>query len=183
MKRGRPTRLNANLQNRICASLVKGSSIKSASIICGIGERTFHEWMERGENGEEPYQSFFSAATRARERHKAKLIAVVMEAADKDARHAEWLLERQFPSEFSPFDRRPVPIESQPAKPVPDLSQMVKLTLYGHPDIDVGEVIHARGVIDAYEKAMAASKPVVPAAATKSEPDADNLIDYEETNH
>jgi len=56
---------------------------------------------------------------------------------------------------------------------------MVKLTLHGHPDIDVGEVIHARGVIAAYEKAMATAAPVVPAAPTESEPDADNSIDYD----
>jgi hypothetical protein len=137
--------------------------------------------MERGENGEEPFASFFSAATQAREQHKAKLIGVVMEAAHKDARHAEWLLERQFPAEFAPFDRRPVPVEPRLPKPVPDLSHMVKLTLHGHPDIDLGEVIHARGVIAAYEKTMAASRPVVPASPTESEPDADNLIDDDET--
>jgi hypothetical protein len=36
-----------------------------------------------------------------------------MEAAHKDARHAEWLLERQFPREFAPYDRRPIPQEAQ----------------------------------------------------------------------
>jgi len=99
-----------------------------------------------------------------------------MEAAHKDARHAEWMLERQFPAEFSPFDRRPVPIEPQPPKPVPDLSHMVKLTLHGHPDIDVGEVIHARCVIAAYEKAMAASRPVVQAATVEPEPHVDGEL-------
>jgi hypothetical protein len=181
MRRGRPTKVTRALTKRICALLGKGSTIKSACILLDVGERSYHEWMERGENGEEPFASFFSAATRAREQHQAKLIGVVMEAAHKDARHAEWLLERQFPSEFSPFDRRPVPVESQPPKPVPDLSHMVKLTLHDHPDIDVGEVIHARGVIAAYENAMAASRPVMPASSTESKPDADNLIDDDGT--
>src|SRR4029450_5303046 len=170
--RGRKTRLNRALTTRICALLAKGSSIKSACILCNVGERTYFDWQERGKTGEQPYETFFFAATRAREQHKARLIAVVMEAAHKDARHAEWLLERQFPRDFSPFDRRPVPVEPQPPKPVPDLSQMVKLTLHGHPDIDVGEVIHARGVIAAYEKAMVASRPVVPASPTESGPGA-----------
>jgi len=46
--------------------------------------------------------------------HKTNLIAVVREAAHKDARHAEWLLERQFPHEFAPYDRRPIPVEPEP---------------------------------------------------------------------
>jgi hypothetical protein len=110
-QRGRPTKLNAALTKRICALLAKGSSIKSACIQVGVGERTFHDWRERGKAGEEPFARFFSAATRAREQHKQRLIAVVMEAAHKDARHAEWLLERQFPHEFAPYDRRPIPQE------------------------------------------------------------------------
>jgi hypothetical protein len=55
------------------------------------------------------------------------LIAVVIEAAHKDARHAEWLLERQFPAEFAPYDRRPVPVELRPPEPPPDLAKSVKL--------------------------------------------------------
>ena len=42
----------------------------------------------------------------------------MVEAAHKDARHAEWLLERQFPNEFAPLDRRPLPIEEQPRPPL-----------------------------------------------------------------
>ena len=62
-------------------------------------------------------QLFFVAATRARERHKHNLIEVVKAAADKDARHAEWLLERQFPHEFAPYARRPIPVEGDDGKP------------------------------------------------------------------
>jgi len=58
--------------------------------------------------------------TRAREGHKAKLIQVVMEAAHQDARHAEWLLERQFPAEFASVPLRPhrtKPLLQQPFRP------------------------------------------------------------------
>jgi hypothetical protein len=113
--RGRKTRLGRALTKRICALLAKGLSIKGACILCNIGERTYFDWQERGKAGEQSYETFFFAATRAREQHKARLIAVVMEAAHKDARHAEWLLERQFPREFAPYDRRPIPQDEQPA--------------------------------------------------------------------
>src|SRR5262249_53471503 len=114
--RGRPIVLNAALQKRICSLLQKGLTIKSAAILCGCSERAFHSWMERGKRNEQPYKRFFDAASRAREQHKANLIAVVREAAHKDARHAEWLLERQFPHEFAPYDRRPIPVEPEPEK-------------------------------------------------------------------
>jgi hypothetical protein len=118
--RGRKTLLDPALTKRICKLLTQGSTIESACILCGIGERTYHDWNERGEKGEQPYARFFSAATRAREQHKANLIAVVLAAADKDARHAEWLLERQFPSEFGRSEPRTIIIrQDQPQMPPP----------------------------------------------------------------
>jgi hypothetical protein len=117
-KQGRPTLLNPTLQKRICKLLAEGCDQKTACNISGIGERTYHDWKERGRNGEEPYASFFSATSRVRDQHKARLIAVVMEAAHKDARHAEWLLERQFPKEFAPISARDIPVSiAQPAAP------------------------------------------------------------------
>jgi hypothetical protein len=52
--------------------------------------------------------------TRTRAQYQQKLIEIVMRAAHEDARHAEWLLERQFPHEFAPYDRRPIPVEPEP---------------------------------------------------------------------
>jgi len=79
---------------------------------------TYFDWQKRGKAGEQPYETFFFAVTRAREQHRATLIAIVLEAAHKDARHAEWLLERQFPHEFAPYDRRPIPVEPEPEKKI-----------------------------------------------------------------
>lgn len=119
-KLGRKTLLTPALQERICRLLSQGSAIKSACIICGVGERTFYDWRDKGKGGEEPFARFFSAATRARETHKADLIKVLLAAADKDARHAEWLLERQFPSEFARSEPRTIIIrQDQPQMPPP----------------------------------------------------------------
>jgi len=117
--RGRKSVLNAALTKRICKLLAQGSAIKSACIICDVGERTYHNWAQRGQNGEQPFASFFSAVTRAREQHKANLIAIVLAAADKDARHAEWLLERQFPKEFGRTEPRVIVVERSEVSPIP----------------------------------------------------------------
>ena len=98
--RGRKTVLDTVLTKRICKLLAQGSPIKSACTMCGIGERTYHDWNERGQQGEQPYARFFAAATRARERHKANLIERIIAAAKDDWKAASWLLERQFPGEF-----------------------------------------------------------------------------------
>ena len=133
--RGRKSLLNAALTKRICKLLAQGSAIKSASIICGIGERTYHDWNERGQQGEQPFASFFSAVTRARETHKANLIRVVLAAADKDARHAEWLLERQFPDEFGRPEPRTIIIQQNPISQMPP--PVVETTHEWHTDADV----------------------------------------------
>jgi hypothetical protein len=57
--RGRKTRLGRAVTKRICALLAKGSSIKSACILCNIGERTYFDWQERGKAGEQHMKPFF----------------------------------------------------------------------------------------------------------------------------
>jgi hypothetical protein len=133
--RGRKSLLNAALTKRICALLAKGSSIKSACIQCSLGERTYFDWQERGKAGEEPFANFFSAATRAREQHKQRLIETVMEAAHKDARHAEWLLERQFADEFARPEPRTIIIQQSPIPQMPP--PVVETTHEWHKDADV----------------------------------------------
>jgi len=70
--RGGKTRLGRALTKRICGLLAKGSTIKSACILCNIGERTYFDWQKRGKAGEQPYETFFFAVTRAREQYRAE---------------------------------------------------------------------------------------------------------------
>jgi len=121
--RGRKTLLTPTLQARVCKLLRDGCNIKTACNICGVGETTYHEWKNRGRCGEEPYASFFSETSRARDAFKADLLNIVVKAADKEARHAEWLLERYWPNEFGRSEPReiiyvrepaPLPVQSQP---------------------------------------------------------------------
>jgi hypothetical protein len=143
-KRGRPTKISRELVRRICGLLAKGSSIKSACIQVGLGERTYFDWQNRANANEEPFARFFSAVTRTRAHYQQKLIEIVMRAAHEDARHAEWLLERQFPNEFAPYDRRPVPVELPvQLKPVVDLSNSmtVKCRLSDGKLVDADELM------------------------------------------
>ena len=120
--RGRETLLNTAMQKRICGLLRDGCNIKTACNISGIGETTYHEWKNRGRSGEEPYASFFSETSRARDTFKADLLNIVVKAADKEARHAEWLLERYWPNEFGRSEPREIIYVHEPA-PLPVQSQ------------------------------------------------------------
>jgi hypothetical protein len=128
-KRGRKSLLNVQLQRKICALLSEGCDQKTACSICGIGERTYHEWKNRGHNGHEPYASFFSAASRARNVFKARLLKIVTDAAEKEARHAEWLLERRWPNEFGRSENRTIVID-RPLPPVVPAEQPSRTTYY-----------------------------------------------------
>ncbi len=97
-KRGRQTVLTASRQQRICALLGEGVTIATAASLSGISERTYHGWVTRGDAGEEPYATFFDAATRARGSWKARLIARIEKT--NDWRAAAFLLERSFPDEY-----------------------------------------------------------------------------------
>jgi hypothetical protein len=117
-KQGRKTLLNGTLQTQICNLLAKGSAIKSACIICQVSERVFYNWRDRGKSGEEPFARFFFAVTRAREQHKANLIQRIVSAMKADWKAAAWLLERQFPADFSRPEQREIIIERPPPPPI-----------------------------------------------------------------
>jgi hypothetical protein len=60
--------------------------------------------------------------SRARDAFKADLLNIVVKAADKEARHAEWLLERYWPNEFGRSEPREIIYVHEPA-PLPVQSQ------------------------------------------------------------
>ena len=130
VKRGRTSLLTRALQTEICKLLQQGSSIKSSCFICDVGERTFYDWRDKGRRGEEPFACFFSAVTRAREEHKAKLIQRIVAAAKADWKAASWLLERQFVSEFGRSEHRTIVID-RPPPPVAPVEQPSGATFTG----------------------------------------------------
>jgi hypothetical protein len=122
MKRGRKTVLNASLTKRICALLAKGLDQKTACNLAGVPYSTFNEWKTRGQTGDEPFASFFSVISRARDLHKARLLKIVLDAAEgllprhADWKAASWLLEKGWPLEYG--DRRPLPIPLEEQAPI-----------------------------------------------------------------
>jgi hypothetical protein len=97
-KKGRPvgtgTKLTAAVLEGICASLRIGVPAKFAAEKEGIHERTFYDWLAKGEKGTQPYRRLALAAMRATAEGVCNLTARAL-AGGSGAAQATWILERR----------------------------------------------------------------------------------------
>ena len=62
---------------------------------CGICQDTFYDWIKKDEEAKSgKYFEFSESIRKARADAEVRNVALVNKAAEKDARHAEWWLER-----------------------------------------------------------------------------------------
>jgi len=121
-KRGRKPNITETLTRSVCKLLVQGVDQKSACNLTGVPYSTFNEWKQKGSEGIEPFASFFSVISRARDQHKARLQKIILDAAEgmlprhADWKAAAWSLEKGWPLEFG--DRRPLPIPVEEQTPM-----------------------------------------------------------------
>jgi hypothetical protein len=101
---GRPTKLNADVQQTLAFAITEGASVEHACDYACITPRTFYNWMERGESHEEQddlYVQFFHTITRARGRGIVNALATISTAAQaSDWRAAAWRLAHCYPAEY-----------------------------------------------------------------------------------
>ena len=58
---GRPTELTPALKEEIVKIVREGNYFSVAAACCGVSTKTLYNWIERGDNGEEPYETFVHA--------------------------------------------------------------------------------------------------------------------------
>lgn len=68
------------VQKEIVRLLELGVTIADTCAHAGIGERTYYDWVRRGEAGEEPFQQFSQAVSRAHGAAKVKAIETLRTA-------------------------------------------------------------------------------------------------------
>jgi hypothetical protein len=102
---GRPTLLTSELSASICGRIADGLSFVDACRVNHIAEKTFYNWKERGETGEEPFFEFLQSVKEAEGEFKSVHIATIKRAAKEKIpgqwQAAAWLLERKYPGEFA----------------------------------------------------------------------------------
>ena len=104
---GRKTKLNPDVQKRICDALQKGNTRRVACLVGGVDESTFYNWINRGQEPQvkkdgEPYASelpfveFFKAVTRAEAECESFHVENLLNHAKDDWRASiEWLKRRK----------------------------------------------------------------------------------------
>ena len=115
----RPTKLTAEVQQKIVEALRAGNYQDSSAAYAGIHEATFHNWMSRGReeerriaDGEKPnpkeeaFREFFAAVEKARSESEVRNVMYIQRAAqDGTWQAAAWFLERSFPRKWGRKDR------------------------------------------------------------------------------
>lgn len=121
---GRQTKLNPDVQERICNALREGNTRRVAAILGGIGERTFYDWLDwadpEHERHNEIYSHFSQAVTRAEAECESEMVAVIKREAandDKGGRRLdsaiEWL-QRRRPKDWSRQDKLDITSGEEP---------------------------------------------------------------------
>ena len=108
MKRpsGRPTKLTPELQEKICNTLADGNYVAAICDYVGIAEKTFYEWMQRGERNAPSdqaagYPEFYQAVKKARSTAEIVSVARIRRAgADGQWQADAWFLERSNPKRW-----------------------------------------------------------------------------------
>ncbi len=146
-KRGRPkgsVKLTPTRTEVIVEGLEKGHSLTSAARLAGLHRDTVQRWMKRGRKGESPlFSDFFVTVQDALAKSEQKLVALVLNHAEKDWRAAAWLLSRRFP------EWRENPITRQETRDRLDELKVAKAELeveYGR--LKLAEVQGSEDVVD-----------------------------------
>jgi transposase len=110
----RPTLHSPELEAEIVKAIQEGHYVEQAAKMSGISKRTFYNWKERGEAGEEPYASFLHAVEKAEAVAEGMLLDEIRTA--QPATHAgnggggsgadlwqakAWIMERRWPGRWS----------------------------------------------------------------------------------
>lgn len=96
--------LTTEVQTAICAALERAVPLKFAALAAGVGERTVHEWIQRGERGEQAYAQFSAAVACAKGKAVVNLTDKAL-AGGPGSAQATFLLERRYRDEYGAAQR------------------------------------------------------------------------------
>ena len=125
---GRPTKLTPEVQDKIVNALRAGNYQETAAKYAGISDKTFYEWMRRGES-DDPKEAIFvefrQAVEKAKSDAEVRDVALIDKAAsDGTWQAAAWKLERKYPHRWGRVNRTEISgPEGQPIKVETDIKQ------------------------------------------------------------
>jgi hypothetical protein len=135
-KVGRPTKLTPDVEQKILLAVRGGNYRYVAARWAGTTERALQRWMLEGKkHPKSKYGKFRKALIEAEQTAEIHAIKIVLDAAKKDAKHAQWWLERKQPArwgrqavqkhELSGPGGRPVEVNAEVKDHVPDPARVL----------------------------------------------------------
>jgi hypothetical protein len=112
--RGRPTKLTPEITKKICDAVSGGNFRYVAARWAGVPIRTLRWWCAQGRKAKKgPMRDFLHALLEAEKAAEIRAVALVMKAAAKDAKHAEWWLERKYPKRWGRKDNQKITVTDE----------------------------------------------------------------------
>jgi hypothetical protein len=113
-------KFSSDLTKRLAEWIKDGSTLESASALCGVSSRVVRLWLTRGaraadnpelaaKESEQPYIEFHDLMRRAHAGNENFLVKAIRDATEDDWKAASWMLERRYPLVWG--TRRPMPVE------------------------------------------------------------------------
>lgn len=114
------TILTEKLQDKLCEYVKKGLPKEKACYLCGIGEKTLYEWIEKGvgNDAQEPFRSLAQAIKTA----EAQFALSIIDRTEQEQNPKMWskwvtLGERLQPATFGKMER--IEVSGNPDQPIP----------------------------------------------------------------
>jgi hypothetical protein len=114
--RGRPTKFNKEIAERICKLVADGNYFDTACQVVGIDYQTFRNWVVKGEqDGKGQFFDFFVSIKRAEAEAEAKRVELILKAGGLggDWKANAWYLERKYPDRWGKLDRLEAKVKSE----------------------------------------------------------------------
>lgn len=127
MNLGRPRTLTPAIAKRIRVAILGGNFQNVAVGLAGVRLRTFKKWIQRGRRESSGiYANLVATVKRAEADAERLMVQLVMQAAKKDAKHAQWWLERKLPDRWGRRDR--LELSGNKKKPITEVCEVVVTT-------------------------------------------------------
>ncbi len=114
-KIGRPTLCTEEIAQKLLEGIREGQSIEGAAIRAGIAPRTYYQWKDKGENGEQPFVQFLQTLRQAEAEVEYETAGHWRNQTPDDWRAAKEFLERRFPDRWRVPAGTPSKIEAETA--------------------------------------------------------------------
>ena len=107
---GRPTKLTAEVQGKICDALRAGNYLETSAAFAGIDKTTMYAWLKKGRQAKRgKHREFVDAVEKAMADAEARDVALIGKAAaDGTWQASAWRLERKYPDRWGRSDHHRV---------------------------------------------------------------------------